>query len=80
MDFKIINTESTYPDVLLYRYRKSNGKEIVRILAIGTIEEVENMFACEKVTFSNPDLAKNFISDFTVSSANEFCKRNKIYY
>jgi hypothetical protein len=43
MNYKIVVTESEYPDVLLYRDRDDQGNEIVTIQAVGTSgEDQEN--------------------------------------
>lgn len=80
MNFKIIETDSISPDVLLHRGRNEEGVEVVRILAIGMISNEPNMFVEDEIEFSNPDSAKNFIYDFSIESANEFCKREGIKY
>jgi len=48
MNFKIIETSEKLPDVLLFRDRDENGKEIVNILAIGTLFEIVS----NKILFS----------------------------
>jgi len=80
MNFKIIETEHDLPDVLLFRDRYENGEEIVNILAIGVIEDCDDMFAESQVIFDSSDLAKSFIRDFTQKSAINWCVQNKISY
>lgn len=78
--FKIITTTSDYPDVLLVRDRDENGEEIVRIVAVGTIDGQSNMFASSKVSFDCWQDAMDFINDFSSDSANKWCERQKISY
>lgn len=80
MNFKIIETDYLYPDILLYRNRDEEGNEMVNILTIGEIEGDTEMFAGETISFENHQSAKNFIRDFSKESANEWCKENKISY
>ncbi len=80
MNFKIIETAAHKPDVLLYRDRDSDGKETIKILAIGVIDEAENMFAGETITLEDQESAINFIKDYSEFSANKWCDKNKITY
>jgi hypothetical protein len=79
-NFKIVETGSKYPDVLLYRERDGDGNEYVKILSIGIIDGTDDIFCGEECNFEHPDLAKSFITDFSVKSAEEFCKRHKVMY
>jgi len=80
MNFKIIETSEKLPDVLLFRDRDENGKEIVNILAIGTLEDLPDMFLESKVLFDSGDLAKRYIQDFSKKSAETWCNDNVISY
>jgi len=80
MNFKIIETESQFPDVLLYRDRDSNGTELVNILAIGTLEDSDDSFASETASFDSHESAIDFIRYYTKHSANSFCKRQGIKF
>jgi len=80
LQFRIIETSASYPDVLLHRDRDENGKETVQIKAIGIIEGQEDMFAEESITFNSYHSACRFIEDFTQKSAEDFCKREGISY
>lgn len=82
-NFRIISTDYSspdVPDVLLYRDRNEDGLEMVNILAIGRIDNEDDMFAIESVTFEDYKSALNFINDFSVESAIKWCKKQKIYY
>jgi hypothetical protein len=79
-NFRILNTGSNLPDVLLYRNRDENGQESVNIMAVGIIEDTENMFAEEKVIFENHISARQFIKDFTIKSAEQWCENQEITY
>lgn len=74
MNYKIIETAPQFPDLLLYRGRDETGQEMVNILAIGHLEDSDDMFAGEKVIFENSESAKSFIRDYSVFTANKFCK------
>lgn len=80
MNFKIIETGHSIPDVLLYRDRDADGVEIVNILAIGTLENSDNMFASEQIKFESPDSAQRFIADYSVMSAAKWCEKEGITY
>lgn len=76
--FKIIETGSEIPDVLLYRDIDDQGVELVNILAIGEQGDNEDYFACETARFEDASGAIDFINDFSVKSAESFCKRNDV--
>jgi len=80
MNFKIIKTSEELPDVLLFRDRDENGKEIVNILAIGTLEDLPDMFLESQVLFDSGELAKRYIQDFSRTSAETWCIENVISY
>lgn len=80
MNYKIIETEPQFPDLLLYRDRDETGQEMVMILTIGTMENSDDMFAGEKVLFENSESAKSFIQDYSVFTANKFCKDQGIKF
>lgn len=77
--FKIIETAAQYPDVLIYRDREDET-EIVKIMAIGIIDEVENLFADESILFESYETACIFIENFTEEAANAWCKKEEIKY
>lgn len=78
--FIIIKTSAKYPDVLLHRDRNDDGEELVKIKAIGEVDGTEDMFAEETIIFSSPESAINFIADFSKTSAEEWCKKERITY
>ncbi|MGN6530484.1 MAG: hypothetical protein ACTHK0_01865 [Ginsengibacter sp.] len=78
--FKIIETENEYADVLMYRDRNEDGKEIVRIMAVGIIDGEENMFADEEIQFENYKTACSFIRDFGRKAAEEWCHAQDVMY
>jgi hypothetical protein len=81
MNYKIVVTESEYPDVLLYRDRDDQGNEIVTIQAVGTSgedQENDDYFAIETVEFSDYKTAQSFIRDFSGQSAEEWCVSQNI--
>lgn len=81
MKFKIIETCSDYPNVLLYRDRDAEGIESVNILAVGAMEGSDNMFATEYISFGDSyNSAENFIRDYSLKSAEDFCINNGITY
>jgi hypothetical protein len=80
MDFKIIETGTKYPDVLVARGRDENGCETVGILTIGILDGEPNMFAEEVINFENHESARQFIKDYSLESANKWCERQEILY
>jgi hypothetical protein len=80
MNHKIIETNCKLPDVLLYRHRNEDGDEQVIIQAIGTIDDTDNTFAQEPVTFDNEYSAQRFITDYSKTSAELWCKQQAITY
>lgn len=80
MNFKIIETDPEYPDVLLHRDRDENGSEIVTILAFGFAEDSDDYQVCENVFFDEPDSAQSFIRDYSKDSANKWCRIQNVVY
>lgn len=82
MNFKIIETPAEYPDVLVHRDRDENGKELVKLLAFGTIyqDDDSNAIAEETVSFVNYEAAQAFVHDFSYESAVAFRERPEIRY
>lgn len=80
MNFKIIETSTQFPDVLLYRDSDENGNQNVKILAIGKIGEDEDMFAVEQIDFENSGSAISFIRDYSKTSAEKWCQNKDIKY
>jgi len=80
MNYRIIETGSNYPDLLLHRDRNENGDESVTIFAIGVIAEDEDQFATEEVLFDSSKTAQLFIKDFSKASADQWCANNEISY
>lgn len=80
MNFKILETSPKFADVLVFRDIDSGGNHVVKILAIGTVDEGEDEFIEEEVRFDSPELAKRYVADFTVESAESFCVENDILY
>lgn len=80
MNFRIIVTQSPAPDILLYRNRNEDGTELVVVMAIGTIDKLNDMFASEVIEFENSTSAQCFITDYSKESAEAWCKYNKIKY
>lgn len=78
MNFKIITANKTRPEVLLFRGIDDNSDPMVRILCIGLKNNGNDFFEEEDVVFRNIESAKRFVSDYSVESADLFCKRNGI--
>jgi hypothetical protein len=81
-NYKIVETSSKFPDVLLYRDRNEHGDESVVIFAIGenTIETNTDYFTSEVVNFDTIETAQSFITHFNSDQASEWCKRQNINY
>lgn len=73
MNFKIVETASVYPNVLVYRDRNDDG-DIVIIKAFGVVDGVNDYIIEEEIAFGTPHMAIRFISDFSVESENIWCK------
>lgn len=80
MNYKIIETNHECPDVLVFRDRDQQGNELVRILAVGIIDNEKDMFAADMVVFPDSETARAYIIDFTVKSAEMWCKKEGISY
>lgn len=80
MHFKIIETGTNLPDVLLFRDVDDDGQESVKIMAVGVVDEYDDQIIVEKVEFTNRWSAISFIKDFSLPSANNWCEKNKIKY
>lgn len=78
--FRIIETSSLFPDVLLHRDRNEDGEELVKITAVGIISEDENMFAIAEVICEDYETAVNFIKDFSQKSAEKWCEKQGVSY
>lgn len=79
-NFKIIETCCNFPDVLLRRDRDEDGVESVKILAMGVICGIEDMFATEEIKFENLHTAVDYIHSFTKTNAENWCKRQQITF
>jgi hypothetical protein len=73
---RIIETAPTFPDVLLI-ISDTSGE--VEIYACGNIDGIINIIS-EKVQFENLKSACNYINDFSLKSANNWCEQNEITY
>lgn len=80
MNFKIIETPATMPDVLLHRDIDDMGNITVEIKAIGEIDGNTDMFASEQIILPNAESAQRFIQDYSELSAGKFCQRHNISY
>jgi hypothetical protein len=80
MNFKIVETASQYPDVLVYRERTDDDEETVVVVAFGDNEELEDLQEYAVVEFPNAAMAKNYVKDFTVASAENFCETYNLLY
>jgi len=78
--FRIIETGSDYPDVLLHRDRNEDGQELVKILAVGKMENKKNMFSVEEIVCKDYHTACCFITDFSKKSAEDWCKKHGVEY
>ena len=78
MNFKIIQTSGTYPDVLLTRDREDN--ETVKIIAFGKIREDEDQMVETVIDFPEAEYAKAFINCFSIELAEVFCETHEIKY
>lgn len=80
MNFKIIETDSLLPNVLLHRSRTEDCKESVDIIAFGQQKDIEDFIATEIIVFEDKESAINFITDYSVTSANKWCEKQDIKY
>ncbi len=78
--FKIIETGSPCPDVLLHIERDENGTLTVQIKAIGVLEGESEMFASEEIVFPSMKTCCRFIEDYSTESAEKWCKEQGIKY
>jgi hypothetical protein len=79
-NYRIIETDSEYPDVLIYRTRDDNGKEIVVVYAIGIVDDSEDNIAEETINFGSFESAKSYVNDYTKKSAHLWCEKENIVY
>lgn len=79
MNFKIIDTDSDFPDVLLY-LDDLDGKDNVIIQAVGDTPEEPDILKFERIDFPDRQMCRRFIADYTVESANAFCRERDLYY
>jgi hypothetical protein len=80
MNYKIVETDCDFPDVLLYRDRGDKGVEQVVVRATGFIDDDGDQMITEVIEFPTSESAINFIVDYSVKSANAFCVANNIKY
>lgn len=80
MNFKILDPGAELPDVLVFRDRDKDGKEIVKIHAFGSKEDVEDYILEEVIVFETSGTAQNFIGSYSKKDAKEWCQRNEISY
>lgn len=80
MNYKIVETSATLPDVLVYRNLDDKGENIVVILAIGDEKGASDTFVDETVKFNSISQSKAFIRDFSTKSAEDFCNQNNLSY
>ena len=84
MNYKIVEADNIYPDVLLYRGYDENYNPTVVIYAIGNESEnkenKQEITVVEIVEFVEVSTAISFIKNFDEKSANEWCKTKNIYY
>jgi hypothetical protein len=79
MNYKIIDTGSEYPDVLLYRTQTENSDPCVNIFAIGYVggeETAEN----EEVIFDTVESCQRFIQDYSDISAIKWVQYRDLTY
>lgn len=79
MNFKIIKTGLEYPDVLVTRDRDDDG-EIVKIIAIGTINDDLDQIIETIIEFPQFEFSKAFIENFNTKLAKAFCDQHNIKY
>lgn len=77
---RILETEPSYPDVLIHKDIDDNGNEIVNIKAVGFYEGTEGYILSEDIIFDKTETALSFIRDYSLFSANKWCKDNNIKY
>ena len=84
MNYKILQTDNIYPDVLLYREYNKDYNPTVVIYAIGNDSEKkeakQEITVVEIVEFVEVSTVISFIKNFDEKSANKWCKIKNIYY
>jgi hypothetical protein len=85
MSFKVVETDSEYPEVLLYLDVTEDGKDCVVIKAYGVklgvdSDNIENWIAETLIVFPNISYARSFIRDFSIESGNMFCEGHGVKY
>jgi len=80
-NFKVITTNSKYPDVLVERdVDIDNGDIIVEIKAFAFSGTENEQIIIERIIFGNLITAFLFINNFDINSANDWCKEQDIVY
>lgn len=81
MNFKIIETDSPFPDVLIYRDENDAGESIavIRVWGWEPNETTESLIS-EVIEFENSETTKSFIEDFSSKSAENWCESREIKY
>ena len=83
MNFKIVETNNTNPDILIYRCPDSfqNGDYICRIITYGDIDNNDDTsVAIEAITFDTEQSMQDFIKYYSKEQANNFCETHQITY
>ena len=76
MNYKLIENLHNRPNVLVHRELNEQGFDVVKVTAIGKIDDTNDMFAMEEAVFDTPEMAKSFVRDYSTTSAEGFCDRN----
>ena len=80
MNFKIFETATELPDVLLYIDQTDDFQDCVIIHAIGDTTTEAEQIVWEKIVFPDRQMCRNFIRDYSVDSANSFCIEHDLLY
>lgn len=79
MNYKIIETIGTLPDLLLYRGSDEDSFPTVNIYAYG-YQGMDELLSIEEVVFDDVESAQRFIEDYSSVSANKWLKNRGLTY
>lgn len=79
-DQKTIETNTPFPDVLAYVSRTKKGNPCVVIHAMGFSNGNPDIVVSVVIKFVTMEFARDYIRDFSVESANNFCDRNNLEF
>jgi len=83
MNFKIIETATELPNVLLYIDELENDEgtlwDCVIVQAIGQTPEDPDKIVFERIDFPDREMCRHFIKDYSKESAEAFCTERDIF-